>query len=233
MHIPDGVLPATVCVAGYAVAAAGTAFSLHQIGKKEDPRESLPKASLFTAAFFVASWIHIPIPPTSVHLLLVGLMGAVLGYYAFPAILIGLFFQAVMFQHGGLTTLGVNTVMFGVPAIASYQIFRLHKAIAKDHFQPGVFGFFGFLAGFLGVLMVVLIAIAILVPSIPAYMDAAAERTAIFALALAHLPIMVIEGILTAGVVTFLWRVKPEVLEEDVRPDDSDPRQSIPATVGG
>ena len=233
MHIPDGVLPATVCIAGYAVTAAGTAYSLRQIGKKADPRESLPKASLFTAAFFVASWIHIPVPPTSVHLLLVGLMGAVLGYYAFPAILIGLFFQAVMFQHGGLTTLGVNTMMFGIPALAAYQIFRLHKAIAKNHFQPGVFGFFGFLAGFLGVLMVVLIAVAILLPSIPAYMDAAAERTAILAIALAHVPIMFIEGLLTAGVVTFLWRVKPEVLEEDVRPDDPTPQQSIPAVAEG
>ena len=69
-------------------------------------REGVPKASLLTAAFFVASWIHIPVPPTSVHLVLNGLVGAALGYYAFPAILIGLFFQAVMFQHGGLTTPG-------------------------------------------------------------------------------------------------------------------------------
>ncbi|MBC8252647.1 MAG: energy-coupling factor ABC transporter permease, partial [Ardenticatenia bacterium] len=66
MHIPDGIIPATVCAAGYATTGTATWYSLRMINQKENPREGIPKASLLTAAFFVASWIHIPIPPTSV-----------------------------------------------------------------------------------------------------------------------------------------------------------------------
>jgi len=123
MHIPDGILPLPVTGTGYAATAATAWYSIHRIRQKEDYRQDIPKASLLTAAFFVASWIHIPIPPTSVHLVLNGLLGALLGYYAFPAILIGLFFQAVMFGHGGLTTLGINAVIMGLLSLFTVAIF--------------------------------------------------------------------------------------------------------------
>jgi cobalt/nickel transport system permease protein len=218
MHIPDGILPATVCAAGYALTAGATAYSLRKIDQKEDPQEGVPKAALLTAAFFVASWIHIPIPPTSVHLLLIGLMGVVLGYYAFPAILIGLFFQAVMFQHGGLSTLGVNTLVFGIPALVSYHTFRLGKRIGKGHPRPGIIGLFGFIAGFAGVGLAAGLAIGVLLPSIPSYLDVGAEQAAILAIGISHVPLMIVEGVLTAFVVTFLQRVKPEVLENGGSP---------------
>ncbi|NER52196.1 MAG: cobalt transporter CbiM, partial [Symploca sp. SIO1A3] len=125
MHISDGILPASTCILGYATTGGLTWYSLRQINRAQNPQENIPKASLLTAAFFVASWIHIPIPPSSVHLILNGLLGTVLGYHAFPAILIGLFFQAVFFQHGGLSTLGVNAVMIGLPAIFASYLFQL------------------------------------------------------------------------------------------------------------
>lgn len=212
MHIPDGILPAAVSAAGYATAGAATWHSLRQINQKEDPRESIPKASLLTAAFFVASWIHIPVPPTSVHLVLNGLLGAVLGYYAFPAILIGLFFQAVMFQHGGLTSLGVNATMMGVPALLAHFIFRLRNVVGKEsRMWTGVFGF---LAGAGGLGIAALISLILLVTTIPAHLDAEAERASIYALTLAHAPLMALEGAFTALVVLFLQRVRPELLED-------------------
>jgi len=60
MHIPDGLVSIPVIVSGYGVAAAATAYSIYRINKKENPRENIPKAPLLTAAFFVASWIHVP-----------------------------------------------------------------------------------------------------------------------------------------------------------------------------
>ncbi|NET53997.1 MAG: cobalt transporter CbiM, partial [Merismopedia sp. SIO2A8] len=105
MHIPDGILPASVCIAGYAATGGLIWYSLRRIHRSQNSQQNIPKASLLTAAFFIASWIHIPVPPASVHLILNGLLGTILGYYALPAIVIGLFFQAVMFQHGGLSTL--------------------------------------------------------------------------------------------------------------------------------
>jgi len=211
MHIPDGILPTAVCIGGYATAGAATWYSLRKIGHEENPREGIPKASLLTAAFFVASWIHIPIPPTSVHVVLNGLLGAVLGYYAFPAILIGLFFQAVMFQHGGLTTLGVNATMMGAPALLAYHLFRLPKVLGKDNRVWT--GLFGFLAGAGGLGISALISFVLLITTIPAHLDVEAERAGIYALTLAHVPLMVIEGIFTALVALFLQRVRPELLE--------------------
>ena len=211
MHIPDGILPASVCAAGYAAAVPVTWYSLRKINKEGDPRENIPKASLLTAAFFVVSWIHIPVPPTSVHLVLNGLLGAVLGYYAFPAVLIGLFFQAVMFQHGGLTTLGVNAIVMGVPALLSYYLFQLRNIVGGNGSRT-VTGIFGFLAGFSAIGLSVVLFLAILIPNIPAGFDVDTERKAMYTLALAHVPLMFIEGTFTAVVVVFLQRVRPRML---------------------
>jgi len=211
MHIPDGILPATVCAAGYAAAAPVTWYSIRKINQKENPRADIPKASLLTAAFFVVSWIHIPLPPTSVHLVLNGLLGVVLGYFAFPAIIIGLFFQAVMFQHGGLTTLGVNAIIMGLPALVAYYIFRVRNMLGKE--SRLITGAFGFLAGFAAIGMSVALFVVILLTNIPAELDVATERTAIYTLALAHLPLMVIEGVFTGLVAVFLQRVRPQLLD--------------------
>lgn len=218
MHIPDGILPASVSVAGYATAGAATWYSLRKIGQREDPQAGVPAAALLTAAFFVATWIHIPIPPTSVHLVLNGLLGAVLGYYAFPAILIGLFFQAVMFQHGGLSTLGVNATMMGIPALLGYNLFRLRKPLLRRLHPESRGGraltaALGFGAGALGLGLAAAIALVLLITTIPANLDAETERASIYALTMAHVPMMAIEGAFTALLVLFLQRVRPELLE--------------------
>ncbi len=217
MHIPDGILPAQVCAAGYAIAAPVTWYSLRKINRQPDPTAGIPKASLLTAAFFVASSIHIPLPPTSVHLVFNGLLGAVLGYYAFPAILVGLFFQAVMLGHGGLTTLGVDAVMMGVPALVAYQLFTLRHRLRRslgDRLSDGVCGF---LAGSVGLGLAALIFFGLIVTTLPAEFNTLTERQAIYGLTIAHLPLALIEGSFTAMLVLFLQRAKPEMLQ-DYRP---------------
>lgn len=211
MHIPDGLLPAQVIAGGYALTGLATWYALRQINRNPDSSEDLPKAALLTAAFFMASSIHIPIPPASVHLILNGLLGVILGYYAFPAILVGLFFQAVMFGHGGLTTLGVNAAMMGIPALCAYSVYRLYPRFQpwlKDKAMP----VFGFIAGAFGLGLATLVFLTLVITTIPSGFDATAERTAIYSLAIAHIPLMLIEGVFTAMLLTFLQRVKPEML---------------------
>lgn len=211
MHIPDGILPVAVSAAGYVAAGAGTWYALKQIKKKEDPRAEIPKAALLAAAFFVATWVHIPVPPTSVHLLLGGLMGVLLGWYAVPALLIGLFLQAVMFQHGGIVTLGVNTTLFAVPAIVAHYVFKLRHAFLPKK-QAVAAGIFGGLGGAVGVVGTVVMAFSVLILTIPGTIDVAAERASITALALAHLPLALVEGVATGFVVSYIYRVRPEIL---------------------
>jgi len=213
MHIPDGLLPAPVLIGGYALTGLGTWYSLKQINRRPDPSAEMPRAALLTAAFFVASSIHIPLPPASVHLVLNGLLGVVLGYYAFPAILIGLFLQAVMFGHGGLTTLGVNTAMMGGAALLAYALFQCRSYTRRIIQETRAIAVFAFLAGAVGLGIAALIFAVLTLTTLPAELNAGAERVAIYGLMLAHLPLMVIEGIFTAMLALFLQRVKPDLLK--------------------
>ena len=208
MHIPDGILPLGLTLGGWAAAAGLTALSLKRIEVLPDPRAALPRASMMTAVFFAASLVHIPVPPTSVHLLLSGLMGAMLGWYVMPAILIGLLFQAVMFGHGGLTTLGVNGLILGLPALAAFGATRAFAAAAN----PAAAMLVSFATGAGAVLLAVALFSFILLAGLPGHLDAGVERAAILALALAHLPLAAVEGLVVAAVLGFLRRTSPEMI---------------------
>jgi cobalt/nickel transport system permease protein len=213
VHIPDGVLPAQVCVAGYAVTGGVTWYVLRQIQRLPDPSAAVPKASLLAAAFFVGSSINIPVPPVSVHLVLNGLLGVLLGWYAWPAILIGLFLQAILIGHGGLTTLGVDGAMMGLPALVAHQVFQLWRRLPRSLPQPWSMGIAGFLAGAVGLGLAAVIFFGLIVFTIPAEFDLTTERQALTLLMVAHIPLMLLEGTFTLLLVLFLLRVKPELLK--------------------
>ena len=212
MHIADGILPLAVSVAGYATTSGLTWFSLRRIKQLPDPQAGVPRAALVAAGFFVVSWIHIPIPPTSVHLLLNGLMGILLGWYAFPAILIGLFFQAVMFQHGGLVSLGVNATLIGAPALLAHLLAQLSRQrgwLAPQ--RQASMGVVGFVIGATALAMSVLLFFAVQLFSFD-QIDPTLQRNALLVAVVGYLPLILIEGVLTAMVITFLARVQPVLL---------------------
>jgi cobalt/nickel transport system permease protein len=212
MHIPDGLLPPSVYVSGYAITGGITWFSLRQINRQSNYQEQIPKASLLTAAFFVASLIHIPVPPFSIHLLLNGIMGIILGYYAFPAILIGLFFQSIFFQHGGLSALGINGVVIGFPSLIAYFIWSLRKISLFD--QPLMSNLLAFLAASLSVFLSALIFVFVTLTNIAPDLDIDTEKTAILTSLIGYGLQAVIEGILTVIIINFLTKVKPEILAD-------------------
>ena len=97
MHIAEGVLSPAVLATGYALTAAGTALGL----KKLD-YDRLMTVAILAATFFVGSLIHVPIGITSAHLILNGLLGVILGWAAFPAILAALALQALAVEKQSL-----------------------------------------------------------------------------------------------------------------------------------
>lgn len=183
-------------MAGAVVAVGGVACGL-----KRMDAEGTVSAALVTAAFFVASLIHLNIGPTSVHLVLNGLVGLILGWAAFPAIFTGLLLQALLFQYGGLTTLGVNTVVMAVPAVC--VSFLLSPLVARKG-RVGMVASFG--CGFLAVLFSSLLLAAAL------FFTGENFKIIAWAAILGNLPVMVVEGIFTAFVISFLLRVYPEIL---------------------
>ena len=196
MHISEGVLNGPVLVAGAAAALAGTAVGLRKLDL-----EQIAQAGMLSAAFFVASLIHVPIGPSSVHLILNGIVGLLLGWSAFPAILTALILQAMLFQFGGLTTLGVNTVVMALPAVICYLVFG--PLIGKS---PRVAVPAAFVCGAGAVFLSGLLAAAALMFTGEGFLEVA------YLVVAAHLPVMVIEGVVTASCVTFLKKVKPELL---------------------
>lgn len=198
MHISEGILSAPVLISGAALTTAGTALGL---GKLDYDR--VPQVAMLSAAFFVASLVHVPIGPASVHLILNGLMGLFLGWVAFPAILTGLILQAILFQFGGLTSLGVNTVNMALPAVICFYAFRTGVRSENKSLSMTASFLCGSGAIFLGSLMVAL-----------SLVFTGEQFLAVAKLVVvAHLPIMVVEGLITAFCVKFFKRVKPEMLE--------------------
>ena len=110
MHVSEGILSFPVLISSGAAAAACTAYGLKKLNF-----DRIMNVSLLTAAFFVASLIHVPLGPGSIHLVLNGLLGIVLGWACFPAIVAALVLQTLFFQYGGITVLGVNTLIMAAP----------------------------------------------------------------------------------------------------------------------
>jgi cobalt/nickel transport system permease protein len=197
MHISEGVLSAPVLLTGAALSAAGVA-----LGLKKMETERVPLVGVLSSAFFVASLIHVPVGPSSAHLVLNGLLGLLLGWTAFPAILVGLAIQSLLFQFGGLTTLGINTFNMAMPAVCCYYLFGQATTHKYRWLVIGLAFGCGFLAIFLSAILVALSLIF------------TGESFLLLAkvLVVAHLPVMIIEGVVSACCLGFLRKVKPEIL---------------------
>src|SRR5262245_6734564 len=130
VHISDGILTWPWLAGGFGLAVclalAATLGGVFRPTREERPfrEEEVARVAVLTAAFFVASLIHVRVGPTSVHLLLNGLVGVVLGWQAALAIPVALFLQAALAGHGGFTTLGVNSCVLVVPALLAWLLFR-------------------------------------------------------------------------------------------------------------
>lgn len=196
MHISEGVLSGPVLISGIALAAAGTA-----IGLKKLDYDRIPRAAILSASFFVASLIHVPIGPSSVHLILNGIVGLILGWGAFPVILVALTLQAMLFQFGGITTLGVNTMIMALPAVFCYYLFGRLVSKRPHIAMPAAFAC-GALSVFFGAVMVGLAL---------TFTEENFLKVS-YLVVIAHFPVMIIEGIITAFCVAFLRKVQPDML---------------------
>lgn len=214
MHIHEAMLTgspagiAVLCI-GAVGTCAGTAAGLRRL---ED--EQIPRVAVVTSAFFVVSLIHVPLGVTSVHLVLNGLVGLILGWAAFPALLVALLLQALLFGYGGLLALGVNTLTMALPGVICYYLFGPWLVPGRDGAkgtQPSVSSkavtfAAGWAAGFTAVLLGALLTATAL--------WLAGEEFELLAGAVLglHAVVAVVEGLITGSVVLFLRRVRPEIL---------------------
>ncbi|MEW5422865.1 cobalt transporter CbiM [Amorphus sp. 3PC139-8] len=196
MHIVDGALSNDVVIGGAVLAVGGIA-----LGLKSLTAEKIPAAGVLSATFFVASLVHVPIGPSSVHLIMNGLAGLVLGWAAFPALFVGLLLQAVFFGFGGLTVLGINTLDIALPAVLVYFLCR--PGIVRS--GPAVAAIWGAIGGGLAIALTTGCVAVALALSGEEFVPAA--KLVFFA----HIPIMGVEALITGAAVYLARRVKPEI----------------------
>lgn len=201
VHLSDGILTPAWLLGGFVITGIGLWWGLRNLREEE-----VPLLGILTAAFFVATLIHIPAPVGTTHMLLNGLVGILLGRRAAVAIPLGLLLQATLLGHGGLTVLGVNTVIMLLPALLVGPLFawcKRSEAFTQARFRWLI----SFGLGMFGVLgTAVLFFLTLLLGSVE---DVTTLAWVAFVL---HLPIMVLEGLLTASAINFLYRVKPAML---------------------
>ena len=203
MHLSEGVLHAPVLLANAVLAAGGVAIGLRKL-----EQERLPLTALFAAAFFVAGTIHVPVGIGSVHLILNGMAGLFLGWAVFPAFLIALLLQVLFFSFGGFAVLGVNLCIMAIPAVIAHYLWRARlrpQMSLKDRL------FVGIGAGVVGV------GGAAALASLELMLDGGKSYTDLVWLLLAsHLPVFVLDSVISVGVISLLCKMYPDALNPSV-----------------
>jgi cobalt/nickel transport system permease protein len=170
--------------------------------------EEVARTGVITAVLYIATLIHPPIPGAKVHLLLNGMAGLLLGLRAGAAVPLALLLQALFFAHGGLQTLGINSTTMGVPALLAallYLVLR-HTLGLDARWRRWLIG--GVVGGLSVLSTLVLFYIAMRFGTAG---EQDLERLAQVAFVL-HIPVLVLETIITALLVDFLYKIRPGLL---------------------
>ncbi len=211
MHMADALLSPSVGAALWAVSGSIIAYSSQKIRREADDWK-VPLMGVLGAFVFSAQMVNFTIPLTgsSGHLGGGLLLSILLGpYAAFLTIASVLVVQALFFADGGLLALGCNIFNLGFfPAFIAYPL--IYRKIAGSQPTPATITIGAIVASIsglqLGAFSVVLETLASGITSLP---------FSTFALLMQpiHLPIGIVEGIVTAMVVSFVRNARPEILQ--------------------
>lgn len=197
VHISDGVLSPYIVGIGWAIAIPALAVSARRLRA-----DQVGAYGVVAAAFFAGSTIHVPVGPFSMHLVLNGMAGLLLGWGALTIVTVGLFLQALLISFGGLTVLGVNVAIMALPGAIMGVLGRHWIKQSSPKKRPWIGSFIG--GG------------TILISAIFLYVTLLTTNTALMPLAklvfVGHIPVAIVEGIISFWLVHFLQKVKPSLL---------------------
>ena len=212
MHISEGILPWNWALLWFVVAMPFVAYGLYRLKKMSSTDLSFkPLVGLMAAVVFIISCMPIPVPTagTCSHPCGTGISGILLG----PGISIlitavALLIQALFLAHGGLTTWGADIVSMGV--VGSFAGYYTFKALRALNINMAVAGFMaGLLADWATYLMTsVELASGIRgdSPFLPLFWKI------IIAFIPTQLPLGILEGAITSGMVVLLYKKRPDLL---------------------
>jgi len=212
MHMADALISPVVGGVMLAATIGVAAYSIRKVRDELDNKK-IPLMGVMGAFVFAAQMVNFSIPGTgsSGHLggglLLAILLGPYAGFLTMASVLL---IQAFFFGDGGLLAYGSNvfnlgflTCFIAYPLI--YKWFTRKGANAKRIFVATM------TAGIIGLQMG---ALAVVIETVASGKTELPFLGFVAAMQPIHLAIGIVEGLVTAAMVTFIWRAKPEILEK-------------------
>jgi cobalt/nickel transport system permease protein len=215
MHIPDGILPVRIWILGFIVMALAIGFCLFRL-RNMDLVKNIPLLGAVSAAMLVA--MSLEILPLAYHINLSVVAGILLGpALGFLAAFITNFILAFM-GHGGITVIGLNTLLLGSEAVLGHTLFYLFKKRFPVFWRAAIATI---VTLFITTLTLIgIVAASHIDPDLLRHADevgsvveehVSLSRFAIMVLSLGLIG-WIIEAAITGAVVSFISQVKPDLL---------------------
>lgn len=197
MHISDGVVDLETTIVVSTISLIFMAKAIKDLRNKD-----IAVVGVASAMFFIASFIHIPIGVTQIHLILLGLIGILISWSSFLAIFIALLLQALLLGYGGVVSLGINLFIMAMPCVLVYYIYNL--SLIKKLNEKARFFIVGFLGAFFATLFLSLIL----------YISKEEFEYAALTIFSVNIVTMFIEGIVSMFLLLYIKKVYPRLLKD-------------------
>ena len=212
MHIFEGILPFNWALLWFVVAAPFVAYGLYKLKKLSDIDPSFkPLVGLVAAVVFIISCMPMPVPTagTCSHPCGTGISAILLGPGLSVLVAsVALFIQALFLAHGGLSTLGANIVSMGIMgSFAGYITFKTLRGFNTNLFAAGfAAGLIADWATYLSTSVELASGIMGGSPFMPLF------TKILIAFVPTQLPLGILEGAITGGMVVLLYKKRPDLL---------------------
>jgi cobalt/nickel transport system permease protein len=221
MHMADALLSPAVGATMWAGSMAAIGYSSKKLKENID-NKTIPLMGIMGAFIFAAQMINFTIPGTgsSGHIGGGMILTVILGpYAAFLAIASVLMVQALFFADGGLLALGCNIWNMGIfPCFIAYPL--IYKLIAGDGKNARRIS----IAAIVSVLIALQLgAFSVVLETLLSGKSELPFGTFVLLMQPIHLAIGLVEGIITAGIISYVKKVRPEILQASntLRPLDA------------
>jgi cobalt/nickel transport system permease protein len=199
-------------VVGTAMCAISTAVIAYSIKKNKSSEKKVPMMGVMGAFVFAAQMLNFTIPATgsSGHITGGILLAAMIG--AFPALLsmsAVLIIQCLFFADGGLLALGCNIFNIGVvPCLIVYPL--IFKPFIKKNITIGKITAASIFAAVIGLQLGAFCVV------LETHLSGVAElpfSAFVVLMQPIHLAIGFVEGLVTAAILGFVYKMRPEIME--------------------
>ena len=224
IHLEDGALSPIWVVFWWAVAAALIGFALLSMRRERAPTRRLTVAAMCAAVGIAVFLVTIPVFG-GIHLNLTPLIGILAGpaLGSLAALIINLFSAAV--GHGGWGVIGVNTVVNLTEVLMGYYAYRAFRTrVRMSRFSSG-FSAAALALTLSAIMVVVIIAVAGIQDS---HLDEEETAHNLWVIAAVNIGVGIVEGVITGYIVSFIGKIKPDLLEEAERGTERLPENRNP-----